>query len=134
METPFSDSSASNCSLFTKSRRTWSWRSVVQSSLIAPRMWLRSYAAVSSSTSIRTTWGLSRLSSTHWAVTSEFSRLMILSFVSVRCGVGGGAGGGASEKQVDLASEAEPEDRVEQCGRECETDSDGAHGRRSGDV
>ncbi len=27
------DSSASNCALLTKSRRTWSWRSVVQSSL-----------------------------------------------------------------------------------------------------
>src|SRR3954465_15539664 len=74
--TPLADRSSSNCCLLTKSRRTWSCRSVVQSSLTAPRMWPLSYAVVSSSTSTSTTFGSSRCCSTQSALTSADSRLM----------------------------------------------------------
>src|SRR5919107_3432022 len=75
-ETPRSESSWENCSWLTKSRRTGSCRSCFQSSLIAPGMCPPSYAVVSSSTSTKTTPGVSRFFSAQSADTSAVSRLI----------------------------------------------------------
>src|SRR3954470_12533828 len=120
---PLPDSSFSNCSLLTKSRRTWSCRSCFQSMRTAPRMWFFSYAAVSSSTSTSTTFGSSRCCSTQSASTSTLllgiAVLLDCSGLAGRCDV---AGDRASEKpgqsQVDLTAEAEVERRVEERGDE----------------
>src|SRR5690242_332904 len=83
---------------------------------------------------------VSRLSSTHWAVTREVSRLMVgvllaggeqvwTSGGDVRCR----SGGDATEKQVDLASQAEGEDGVEEGGDEREPDGHLPHHGGSGE-
>src|SRR3712207_1483805 len=105
---PLRDSRASKPSLFTKSRRTGSCRSLRQSSLIAVRMWFLSYALVSSSTSTRTTFGSSRCASTQSASTSAFSRLMAVLLRGVvlrRDALSGDAGEAPGLDVVD-----EPED------------------------
>ncbi len=73
---PLAESSFSKPSWSTKSRRTGSWRSLVQSILMALRMWFLSYAVVSSSTSTITTFGSSRCSWTQSASTRTSLRLM----------------------------------------------------------
>ncbi|CFR80853.1 Uncharacterised protein [Mycobacterium tuberculosis] len=82
---PRSDSSLENCWASTKSRLTGSCRSVRQSNLIAPAIWSRSYALVSSSTSTKTTFGACRLLSAQSAETRTSQRAMagILSHSSV---------------------------------------------------
>ncbi len=137
LPTPFALSSASNWPLSMKSRRTWSWRSVVQSSLIAPLMWPLSYAEVSSSTSTSTMSALSRLSSTHWAETRVFSRLMRCSYFLLRAVVRwcGGAQPRvrAAAEQVGLATETEADGGVEQGGHQGERGGDVPHDVRAGE-
>src|SRR5438270_12702206 len=123
---PFDDSSFSNCSLLTKSRRTWSWRSCRQSMRTAPRMWFLSYAAVSSSTSTSTTLGSSRCASTQSASTSTLF-LGICLLLCLHCSFSSGdvANDGPPEQpdqsKMDLATEAVVERRVEErcTQREC---------------
>src|SRR5947209_11109513 len=125
---PFDDSSFSNCSLLTKSRRTWSWRSCRQSMRTAPRMWFLSYAAVSSSTSTSTTFGSSRCASTQSASTRTLLRAIAYSFycLCLRLRSSGdvtndGPPEHTDQSKMDLATEAEVERCIEKCRaqREC---------------
>src|SRR3954454_2221782 len=117
---PLADSSASNCALLTKSRRTWSCRSAFQSILMALRMWFLSYAVVSSSTSTRTTLGSSRWASTQSASTSASVRLMSCFLPKGRAWNKRSVRGrdGSAQEQVHLAAEAVPERGVEERGDE----------------
>src|SRR4051812_7466568 len=124
---PLDDRSFSNCSLLTKSRRTWSCRSCRQSMRTAPRMWFLSYAAVSSSTSTSTTFGSSRCASTQSASTRTLLLGICLLLYLCRFGSGDVTNDGppehADQSKMDLATEAEVERRVEErrgqreCGR-----------------
>src|SRR4051794_6510499 len=115
---PFDDSSFSNCSLLTKSRRTWSCRSCRQSMRTAPRMWFLSYAAVSSSTSTSTTLGSSRCASTQSASTRTLLLGICLLLYLCRFGSGDVTNDGPPEhtdqSKMDLATEAEVERSVEE--------------------
>src|SRR5438270_5996529 len=136
---PFDDSSFSNCSLLTKSRRTWSWRSCRQSMRTAPRMWFLSYAAVSSSTSTSTTFGSSRCASTQSASTSTlFLGICLLLCLHCRFSSGDVTNDGPPEQpdqsKMDLATEAVVERRVEERSAECERGRDDTERRDAGQV
>src|SRR3954470_2669076 len=115
---PLDDSSFSNCCLLTKSRRTGSCRSCRQSMRTAPRMWFLSYAAVSSSTSTRTTFGSSRCASTQSASTSTLllGICLLLWLLLLRSGnvAGDRPAESAGQSEVHLATEAEVERGVEE--------------------
>src|SRR5207248_3373619 len=138
---PFVDSSFSNCSLLTKSRRTGSCRSCRQSMRTAPRMWFLSYAAVSSSTSTRTTFGSSRCASTQSASTSTLLRgicLLLCLLNSPDLVSGDVANDGPPEhtdqSKMDLATEAVVERGVEECGAECERGRHDADRAQAGEI
>src|SRR4051812_14157016 len=135
---PFDDSSFSNCSLLTKSRRTWSCRSCRQSMRTAPRMWFLSYAAVSSSTSTSTTLGSSRCASTQSASTRTLLLGICLLLYLCRFGSGDVTNDGPPEhtdqSKMDLATEAEVERSVEERCCERERRRDDAEGRHTGEV
>src|SRR5688572_19051361 len=71
---------------------------------------------------MRTTLSSFRWSSTHWAVTSALSRDM----VSLLGGGAGSVASGSDGQEVDLAAQAEAEDRVEQGGRQRQPGGDQA--------
>src|SRR4051794_32973217 len=85
-----------------------------------------------------TTFGSSRCSSTHWAETREFSRVMCFYLSCAPRGARGLGEGGfetglrpssttdSLEQEVHLAAEAEPEDGVEQRRHQREADGDEA--------
>src|SRR4051812_36507660 len=135
---PFSDRSLSNCSLLTKSRRTWACRSCFQSMRTAPRMWFLSYAAVSSSTSTRTTFGSSRCCSTHSASTSTSVRA-IVAVLSLLLACSGNvtserAAEQARQPEMHLAAEADVEGGVEDRGDERHSRRDRTEDRGADEV
>src|SRR3954451_4862129 len=135
---PLDDSSFSNCSLLTKSRRTGSCRSCRQSMRTAPRMWFLSYAAVSSSTSTSTTFGSSRCASTQSASTSTLLLGICLLLCLYRFSSGDVTNDGPPEhtdqSKMDLATEAEVERRVEERGGQGESRRHDPERRDAGEI
>src|SRR5947209_3148657 len=139
---PLSDSSFSNCSLLTKSRRTGSCRSCRQSMRTAPRMWFFSYAAVSSSTSTSTTFGSSRCASTQSASTSTLLLGICLllcllcssRYLGLRDVTHDRPPEQPDQSKMNLAAEADVERGVEERRDERERGGDDTQSRHAGEI